>query len=86
MAMSRSEARDSFTRLSAMRMSPLEMRSRPAMMRRSGGCAASRRAGEDDELAVVDLEGEIVEGGDSGDVLNGDFGHCRRMGGGAGGT
>ena len=40
-----------------------------------GAAATARRAGEDDELAVIDFEIEFLTAGESGDMLDGDFGH-----------
>ena len=62
MAMSRSLGSTSLTTRSPMRISPPVIVSSPAIMRRAVDLAAARRPDEHQELAVGDLQVEVVDG------------------------
>ena len=59
--MPRSFGESAFTRLPPMYMSPEVMSSEPRDEAQQGGLAAARRADEDDELAVLDVEIDAVD-------------------------
>ena len=80
MAMSRSFGAMLLTTLPPMRSSPSVMSSRPGDHVQRRRLPAARRADEDDELAVGDVEVDLVDGQRAvgialGDVVQDDVGH-----------